>query len=217
MKLIIISILGIFVLWRDFNSGYSLLWLLVLYITGAYIGKYKNNYLGGKKFIIFFVYILLYIILTYIFIKININELNSGNGYHKNAFYIFLKKMFARRFDSFLKTTQSILICLFFLNIQYNPYMEKIISNFGPLAFGVFLIHFHPLINANITMHSFENEQKNISLNYVLIILFLKTTKMYIFCILIDYIRNKLFILLRIKKACIVLETKVNKILIKIL
>ena len=227
MKLIIISLIGIFVLWRDFknpkndifnlNSGYSLLWLLVLYITGAYIGKYKNNYLGNNKFLIFFVYIFLYTILTYIFIKININELNSRNEYFKNSFYIFLKKMFARRFDSFLKTTQSILICLFFINIQYNSFIEKITSCFGPLSFRVFLIHFHPLINGNITMHSFENEQRNISLNYVLIILFLKTTKMYIFCLFIDYIRNKLFILLRIRKVCIFLETKLNTILIKIL
>ena len=45
-KLVVMSIVGIFVIWRDYknprkdifklHSGYSLLWLLSLYIIGAY-------------------------------------------------------------------------------------------------------------------------------------------------------------------------------------
>ena len=59
--LIIISTLGIFSFWKDYNNpsedvfflinGRSITWFLALYLVGAYIGKYRINYLGIKKYI----------------------------------------------------------------------------------------------------------------------------------------------------------------------
>jgi hypothetical protein len=52
LKIVILSLLGIFIFWRDYMTnndpfkmanGNSLLWLLVFYITGTYFGKYKIN------------------------------------------------------------------------------------------------------------------------------------------------------------------------------
>ena len=55
LKFIVMSIFVVFILWKDFNnsnndvfninSGYSMLWLLILYLAGAYIGKYIHFYL----------------------------------------------------------------------------------------------------------------------------------------------------------------------------
>ena len=53
LKLLVISIISIYIILRDFLSpkidtfrmknGYSVLWLLIIYITGAYIEKYNNK------------------------------------------------------------------------------------------------------------------------------------------------------------------------------
>ena len=60
-KLVVISTIVVLSFWRDYknpkedvfnlNGGFSLLWLLTLYLTGAYIGKYRNDYSRYKKYI----------------------------------------------------------------------------------------------------------------------------------------------------------------------
>ena len=60
LKFVAMSTLAIFVFWRDLNNqkddvflmnkGYSTIWLLTLYLTGAYIGKYRTDYYGMKKY-----------------------------------------------------------------------------------------------------------------------------------------------------------------------
>ena len=59
-QLLVISIFGIFVFWYNFldskidffviNVGCSSFWLLCLYIIGAYIGKFKKEYTGIKRY-----------------------------------------------------------------------------------------------------------------------------------------------------------------------
>ena len=59
-RFVVMSLLCILVFWKDYKNpyndvylmfkGYSLIWFLIYYLTGAYIGKYRtNNYLGIKK------------------------------------------------------------------------------------------------------------------------------------------------------------------------
>ena len=62
LKICLISIIIIFVFWHDImnlsddifntNMGYSVLWLMIFYITGAYFGKYVIIFFGIKKFIL---------------------------------------------------------------------------------------------------------------------------------------------------------------------
>lgn len=69
-KLLAMSILGIFVFWQTYvnnkkdgfilNEGHSTIWLLCLYIIGAYIGKFNLVYTGKKK-IYFYFFIFFYI------------------------------------------------------------------------------------------------------------------------------------------------------------
>ena len=63
LKMLVISTLGIYIIWKDFfnpkidtfkmKNGYSVLWLLLFYISGAYIGKYNTKKYNGIKKIIF--------------------------------------------------------------------------------------------------------------------------------------------------------------------
>ena len=66
-KALVMSIFGIFVVWKSYmnsksdhfkmNGGKSPIWLLCLYITGAYIGKYNVVYTGIKRYIFSFIYL----------------------------------------------------------------------------------------------------------------------------------------------------------------
>jgi hypothetical protein len=59
-KLVVMSILGIFVFWNNYfnrekeyfilNRGFSPICLLYLYIIGAFIGKFNIQYIGIKRY-----------------------------------------------------------------------------------------------------------------------------------------------------------------------
>ena len=83
--LVVITTLGILVIWRDIKNpstdiftldhGMTVLWILTFYITGAYCGKYRKDYSGIKKFAFCFLCIIGYIFNCYIFFKVFNNEL----------------------------------------------------------------------------------------------------------------------------------------------
>ena len=159
-KLLVISFIGIFSFWKyiknpdndifKMRNGYSISWFLCLYLTGAYIGKYKPNYKGFKKFFFCLLYLFIFGIITLLYYKIIINQLIIGKGNLNNKIIIVLKQILNLNFDSVLKVSQSISISLFLLQINYNKYIGKFISFCGPLTFGVYLIHINILFAKNI-------------------------------------------------------------------
>ena len=220
LRLVVITTIFIFVFWREYKnpsedifvmvSGASIAWFLTLYLTGAYIGKYRSDYFGIKKYILCFIYLFIFSIVSILYFKSYIKEYYLTIGNWKIQFPIVLKRMINGRYDSIIKVIQSITACLFCLQIYYNKYIAKIICFFGPLLFGVYLFHMHYLIKRNIVMHSFDNISTDKSLNSVVVLIFGKSFKLFIICIIIDYIRNLLFSLLRIKKILIFIETKMK-------
>lgn len=222
LKLMVISTLGLFVFWRDIknpqidvfnmNQGCSLIWLLTYYVTGAYIGKNQYIYLGKKKYIYCLIYFLIYLLSNYLFIFVHNKKLHLGKLCFQEKIIFFLKQMLTERYDSILKVIISISVCLFFLQINYNIYVNKIISFAGPLVFGIYLIHNNSLVKKNIIKFTFDNEPDNISLTSVIFLISLKAFKIFISCIVIDYFRYLLFSLLKLKNLCILIETKLRKI-----
>ena len=216
-RLVVLSILTILVLWKDFKNpdkdvfnlrgGNSMIWLMTFYLIGAYIGKYKREYSGIKKYIYCFICLFIYAFPTYIFTRISNNQSYLGNRY----LTLIIKRILTKRSDSFFKISQSISVILFCLQIQYNEYISKIICFIGRYTFGVYLIHSHPILIINLLKHIFDNLPNDASLNSILLLLFLSSIKIFIFCIIIDYFRDLLFFFLRIRKICICLETRINQ------
>ena len=223
LKLVVISTLGIFVFWKDYKNpksdifhlrgGTSVLWFLTFYITGAYIGKYRVEYIGIKKFIFSIICLLIFLFTTYLYFKAINNELGFIKGYYKRKIIMFLNRFIKEDYNSFIKITQSISIALFILQIKFNKYIAKIICFLGRVAFGIYLVHVNILVAFNSIEKIFKYDSTNLTLNATLILFLTKALKIFFICIFIDYLRFLLFTLLRIRNICIFLEKMAFKII----
>ena len=221
LRTVIITLHFMFEFWRDYKNpgddifvlsvGASITWFILLYLTGAYIGKYNINYSGFKKFIYCFVCLFLFLISTFLFFKKSVHEFYLKIGKIKIKFPFILKRIVTGRYDSLVKVTQSIAVILLCLQIHFNKYLAKIICFFGPLVFGVYLIHMHNLVKRNIVIPMFNHYPADLSLNSIMKLILIKSFKMFIICIIIDYLRYLLFAFLRIKNLLIFIELKIKE------
>jgi hypothetical protein len=221
-KLLVMSILGIFVFWHSYinnkgdifnmNEGHSIIWLLCLYIIGAYIGKFNVVHTGIERYIFSFIYLFIFLLLCSIHNKYRNYTISGFIGNYKIKLVNFIKRLITSEIFCVIKTTQAIFITLFFLQLKYNEYLSKFITFFGPLTFGVYLIHFHKIIRKNYLSKFLDGESYNLAFNEVIKMLILKSLKFFLECIIIEYLRNLLFNILKIRKICISIENFAFKI-----
>ena len=216
LKMVCTSLLCIFVIYKDLMnpksdsfricSGYSVASFLILFITGAYFGKYKIIFNGTINKIIFcFFCICVYIsssLICYYF----------GVFYYDSVLLLKLKALYIQRINSFPMLAQSFSIILFLMQLKYNKYLGKIILFIGPLTFGVYLIHEHPLVRSYIIRELFNKDPINLSLKAVIKLTIFKAFIVFMICTIIDYFRELLFRLLRIRQFCIFIMNKITQI-----
>lgn len=173
------------------DDGYSLMWLMVLYLVGGFISKYKIS-----KNMSFFKCLVLYfsgICLTYIS-KVGIELLYRciGVGYVNSNIFI--------NYVAITMVASAIGLILFFskLNIS-NKLIIKLISIVSPLTLGVYLIHSHPMIYDEILYDAFS-DFSSYSLMNIILLVFLTALIIFLICITIERIRIIIFKLLRMDK-----------------
>jgi len=223
LKISFISLIVIFVFWHDImnlrndifntNKGFSVLWLMIFYITGAYFGKYKIKYFGTIKIYIFFINFFIYMFTSIIYYNIYNYNMKSLTGRIRQKIIFKLKQLFTENYDSNLKVIQSISIILVLLQINYSIYLGKIISFIGTLTFGIYLIHSNICIANDILKDLFDNEQNNLSILSVYRLFINKGLLIFIICAIIDYLRYLIFNLLKIRKICIIIDKFLFEIL----
>ena len=118
-----------------------------------------------------------------------------------------------KNLNGFIRTVQAIIIILFFLQFKYNIYLSKFITFFGPLSFGVYLIHINVNVYQNFLKEILIKESDNLTSNEVIKVIILKSVKFFLECIIIEYLRHLLFTILKIRKFCIHLEKIAFKII----
>ena len=119
---------------------------------------------------------------------------------------VFIKSIFVNRINSFPIILDSLSVILFLININYNRYIAKIITFIGPLTYGVFIIHENLIIRAIFIRDTFKNYSMKLPLETVIRILVVKSSTIFITCIIIDYFRDILFRVLQIRKLCMLIE-----------
>ena len=210
LEAIIVTTLGIFIIWKDFmnykfdtfkvSSGYSVLWLLNFYIVGAYLEKYIIN-IKRRKIVFCIKCIFIYLctsLLTY--------YLGIYKGINKLIIIKEIKHIFCYRINSLAMIIQSISLTLFFSQINFNETTSKIISFLGKLTFGIYLIHQHEFVKKILIIKLFKKYSINLSLKYLIILIIINSLYIFIICAFIDYLRNLIFQLLKIRQLCIFFE-----------
>ena len=178
------------------NRGYSSLWLIILYIIGAYIGIYYIK----KQLFSNLIYLLIYILfsfITYFYLFYNIDK--KGKPNHLLMEYYSPTIM-----------VQALSLIFFFSNLQINhKYLRKIILFLNPLNFNVSLIHltfFRSNIITNIKLFLYI---KQLDIRFLILKLYGISLITYLICAFMDYFRNLFFQLLKVKKFCNYIDKKV--------
>jgi len=216
LKFVVISLILVYVILKDIinpkqdillmNKGYSVIWLLIFYITGAYFGKFRKEYNGIKRIIFIIICILIFSLSTYFCFYFKYYSPDNQKDFLKMKIMKILKQLFILRISSFPMILQSIFLVLLLTQIKYNKYLTKIIVFLGPLTFGVYIIHMHPIVLNHIIRKSFDKEPNKISLSIVMKLLLIRGLKIFGICSIIDYFRYILFLFLRIRKLCLLID-----------
>ena len=195
---------------KNFNfliDGISSMWLLVLYITGAYFGKYIIIDQNKTKIIIF-ANLLNFFLSTFFSSEFHYKLTKSKSN--KRAILI-----------SYISPTvfiQALSLIMIFskLNIE-NKILIKIISFFTPLTFSAQLIH----------TRLFGTKLKIVEILFKWVfmfnpkILFFKIycvgVMVYFICICVDYIRLLIFKILKFRKFSLFIEKVIPELINKIL
>lgn len=212
LRKIFVSIILVFsiynVFFNDFNvsSGYSLIWLLLLYVLGAIIKKCNI----GKTLKLYQAIILIIILLfsTYLY-KIY--------GYEGtiNIFNISFSK---NLFISYISPTIliiSVLYIIAFSKISFSKCVNKIISFISASTFSVYII------NCQYHFWNYILKNKFINLGSTSIInIFIKITAFtilfFLFSLFIDKIRVLFFKIIKAEKIAKKIELNLNKLISKI-
>lgn len=171
------------------NDGYSPIWLMIMYLVGAYMKKF-NVGAKMKKWLA----LLLYVI-------------SSLCSFILCVFSNKLLKIMLGNDISYLSYTSpfvvlsAIFLFIFFSKLKFGKKTEKLINYITPAALGVYLIHTHPLV--------FNKLMKDIAMplvNHGTAAMIFGSVAMalaiFIMCIVIDLLRIQLFRLIRINALC---------------
>lgn len=171
------------------NDGYSPIWLMIMYLVGAYMKKF-NVGAKMKKWLA----LLLYVI-------------SSLCSFILCVFSNKLLKIMLGNDISYLSYTSpfvvlsAIFLFIFFSKLKFGKKTEKLINYITPAALGVYLIHTHPLV--------FNKLMKDIAMplvNHGTAAMIFGSVAMalaiFIICIVIDLLRIQLFRLIRVNALC---------------
>lgn len=178
------------------SFGYSAIWLMTLYLVGAYMKKY-NSLSHLNKFQAICGYIACIALTWSVMIGIDIYFPNFG------------RSNLLIQYTSPTIIGAAIFLLVFFKNLHMKKGICKIIGFFAPLSFSVYIIHVHPLFWKYIMRGMFKPLAK-LPLPIMTISIIGAAIGLYLACSLIDVIRYYLFKLLRLRKLVFFIETKIT-------
>jgi len=168
------------------KRGFSPIWLISLYIFGAYLKLYPLNFSNKKLFILYNITIIIPWISLFKFISTFI-------GKYKYDIYILYK------YNSPFILLNSVVLVSFFSKLKvHHQILKKAIKTLALLSINVYLIHNHTIIG-----QAYKNHFKYLSnKNPFIMVLMSNIYSVLIFfsCYIIDLIRYYLFKLLKVSE-----------------
>ena len=184
------------------KGGYTALWLSVLYIIGAYLKKYNTLYRLKKRWLLLSYSLCVFISYGYKFIM----EIS----------HLVLQEPFKYLSDSnrlISYSSPTILLCgisllLVFSKIQITKCFIKGITILASLTFAVYLIHDNHLVK-ELLMPNLSVVAK-IDIRVLPFAVIGIVFSIWFCCSLLDFVRDKIFKLIRVKQFSIILENKLQ-------
>ena len=167
----------------DFSNGYTVSWLAYLYLVGGVVNKYK---LRIKKFDNHnWLYLLLYVVIAGVSVLVSFG---ASLIYSHTMFY----------YTNLFNIINCVILLMFFANMKIKG--NKLISFLSATSFGVYLIHEQPFVREHIITNSLAVlGDSNFLVIYAFVIL--SAVAIYFICSILEYLRQKLFKLLRVNKV----------------
>lgn len=179
-------------------GGYSVMWLIVLYLIGAYIGKYRAfdrmkkpaallGYVGcvavvwGSKFCI--------------------------RDFFPTFFGQANQTEWLVNYTSLPVVLSSVFLLIVFRDLKLPGLVKKVVGIAAPLSFGVYVIHFLPLFRQNVIRNRFTAYASYPPAVMALAVLG-TAAAIYLVCSALDFVRARLFDLLKVKERLIKAEDR---------
>lgn len=171
------------------NDGYSPIWLMIMYLVGAYMKKF-NVGAKMKKWLALLLYVIssLCSFILCVFSK-KLLKIMLGN----DISYLSYTSPFV--------VLSAIFLFIFFSKLKFGKKTEKLINYITPAALGVYLIHTHPLV-FNKLMKDIAMPLVNHGTAAMIFGSIAMALAVFIICIVIDLLRIQLFKLIRVNALC---------------
>jgi hypothetical protein len=171
------------------DGGYSVYWLSMMYIIGAYIKKYGLNS-KIKPRISLLGYFIFNIITWGCKLILDIMSDKGFNTPYSSNILV--------NYTSPTIVGAAIMLLLYCSNINFSNVWRKIISFFAPVSFGVYLIHVEPLIWTNLFKGHFA-DYLELSPTIMAIAVLGTALAIWFVCSIIDRVRLEIFKILKLK------------------
>lgn len=199
-RILLIILLIISFLPNDYyhlNSGYSLWWLIIVYLLGGYIRErnfvFKDKY---KLYILFVFSIFLLVSFNIIYFKYQISVLGYITAYFNT-------------YTSPLVILNSTILFFIFKDINISRGFSKIIKSISGNIFYVYIIHYQFVVAWELIINKFTFLNSFFIWQEIICIMFI-TFLIFILCIIIDKVKNWIFKQTGIEKLLNNISYKLN-------
>lgn len=193
------------------NSGLTLINFIMLYFIGSYLKKYpisKNfhfkNYSKNKLQIILLTGYIIFSLLHFTIYQLGLGTLNFNNSLLEKIGSIFQ--------TSFFTYSAPFVICMsvcYFLWFETLNIKNKAINFIASLVFGVYLIHDNRVIRSHLYYWLDINNDKLITSYYIIPKILVGIIIIFVSCIIMEFIRKKIFKFIKSRKIYIKYRNKV--------
>ncbi len=169
--------------------GYSTLWLAYLYLIGAFIKKFGwcVHASAGRLFAAFFGLVGITALSKFLIEAVTIRLLGQSQ---------FSTILLSYTSPTIVAASAALLMA--FARLELSPGVTRVVRTFSPAAFGVYLIHCHPLIFERLSGRFGPLVSRGPLTMTVLLLL--AALAIYLSCLIVDYLRILLFRRLRIRE-----------------
>lgn len=190
------------------NSGYSMLWLMIMYLLGAYIKKYDvvGKLKSWQSLLGYFINVLL-LWLSRCGVEYVMQLWRDGSWVNRN--FIFFK------YSSPLLFLCAVFLFLLFASLKIPKGLQKPVAFLAPLSFGVYLLHDNPLIRQYFMIDKFKFLLYEDLWKLLLAVIGIALA-IWAVGTAVDFARSLIFKLLHISQLCDWIDSKVNKLMEKV-